>query len=223
MSLTLCCLLSRTYDAWRTESCQKHLQRLLLDLIERWVLWMCSEKIENREDFEVWYINAIATTTSFAFNHSSSSNSFISIRIESRENKRYRRYRLTQIQISLSSISCQSSDENCRLYEIRLSILKAADSRIIKSCFFWVTYEDDFQIFNADWLEIEKNDSRCEDHNHNDSSSHRISECEDRDHNDSSSLMNTAYEHKSIRLQQLIEFRIISRNFDAKKRTRVRN
>ena len=46
---TLCCLLSRAYDAWRTESCQKHLQRLLFDLTERWV---CDEKrVENSKDF----------------------------------------------------------------------------------------------------------------------------------------------------------------------------
>ena len=38
MSSILCCLLSRVYDAWRAESCQKHLQRLLFDLTERWVL-----------------------------------------------------------------------------------------------------------------------------------------------------------------------------------------
>ena len=37
-SKTLCYLLSRTYDAWRAELCQKHLQRLLSDLIERWVV-----------------------------------------------------------------------------------------------------------------------------------------------------------------------------------------
>ena len=36
---TLCCLLSRVYDAWRAESCQKHLQKLLPDLTERWVFW----------------------------------------------------------------------------------------------------------------------------------------------------------------------------------------
>ena len=58
MSLTLCCLLSRTYDAWRTESCQNHLQRLLLDLTERWVLWMWmwDEVQEIEKDFEVWCI-----------------------------------------------------------------------------------------------------------------------------------------------------------------------
>ena len=51
MSRTLCCLLSKTYDAWKTESCQKHLQKLLFDLIERWVLWMWNVKIKNRRDF----------------------------------------------------------------------------------------------------------------------------------------------------------------------------
>ena len=51
MSLTLCCLLSRTYETWRAESCQKHLQRLLFDLTERWVLWMWKWNVENRKDF----------------------------------------------------------------------------------------------------------------------------------------------------------------------------
>ena len=44
----LCCLLSKTYDAWRAESCQKYLQKLLFDLIERWVLWWNENKKSNK-------------------------------------------------------------------------------------------------------------------------------------------------------------------------------
>ena len=44
VSSTLCCLLSRIYDAWKAELCQKHLQRLLFDLTKLWVLWMWNEK-----------------------------------------------------------------------------------------------------------------------------------------------------------------------------------
>ena len=59
MSSTLCCLLPRAYGAWRAEPCQKHLQRLLPGLTERWVLlwmrmWGGGKKID--EVFEAWCI-----------------------------------------------------------------------------------------------------------------------------------------------------------------------
>ena len=193
MSLTLCCLLSRTYNAWRTESCQKYLQRLLSDLTERWVLRMRDESRKSRRFSKSDICSAIASTTSFAFNHLFSSTHRL----------RYMKQRDREIKIDSNSnlivtqLAVSHQIEDRELYEVKLSKLKAADSRVIKSCFFEVIHEDDFQIFIADWLEIEKNDSRCEDHDHNDSSSHKISECEDRDHNDSLSLMNTTHEYSS--------------------------
>ena len=51
---TLCCLLPRTYGAWRAEPCQKHLQRLLPGLTERRV--GCEMRKEIKKVFEVWYI-----------------------------------------------------------------------------------------------------------------------------------------------------------------------
>ena len=81
------------------------------------------------------------------------------------------------------------------------------------------------QIFNADWLKIEMKDIRCKDHDYSDFSNQKISQCEDRDYNDSSSHENEAYLHKSRNFCCKVYERIliISRNFDAKKRARVRN
>ena len=62
--------------------------------------------------------------------------------------------------------------ENCELYEIKLSILKTTNNEIIKSCFFWIIYENDFQIFNANWYESSK--MICENHDHNDFSNHKM-------------------------------------------------
>ena len=55
---TLCCLLFKIYDVWKTESCQKHFQKLLFDLIERWIMW--NEKIKNWRNFRNLIFNAIA-------------------------------------------------------------------------------------------------------------------------------------------------------------------
>ena len=129
--------------------------------------------------------NAIATISSMrakystflAFNHFFSSNSSISVRIERRKDN----WNSNSISLSFSQLLCHQI-ENCELYEIKFLILKTANSEIIKSCFFWVTHEDDFQIFNADWLWIEKN-NRCEDHDDSVSSNQWI-RCEDHDDND---------------------------------------
>ena len=55
---TLCCLLPRAYGAWRAEPCQKHLQRLLPGLTERWVLWMWGR--ESRRFTKPGVSNAVA-------------------------------------------------------------------------------------------------------------------------------------------------------------------
>ena len=164
MSSTLCCLLSRAYDAWRAESCQKHLQRLLFDLIERWVSWWDEDRKSKRfSKFDVF--NAIATIRRLSRLIILSSNSSISVqKVERIENKEKLEFDLSVIHLVVDH-----QIESCELYKIKLSTLKAASNELIKSCFFWVTHEDDFQIFNADWLwiEIEKND-RCENHDYND-------------------------------------------------------
>ena len=77
MSSTLCCLLSKVYDAWRAESCQNHFQRLLFDLIERWVLWAWNRDRKSRKFSKSDVSNANASissmkieySTSLAFNH----------------------------------------------------------------------------------------------------------------------------------------------------------
>ena len=68
-------------------------------------------------------------------------------------------------------------------------------------------------------------DIRCENHDYSDSSNQRISECENRDYSDSSNHEDEAYLHKSRNLccKAYERILIISRNFDVKKKTRVRN
>ena len=89
VSSILCCLLSRTYDAWKVESCQKHFQKLLSDLIERWVLWMnvkWKQKIEKI--FEIWCIQCDRVySTSLAINHFFSKQ-LIDFNIKNKKNKK---------------------------------------------------------------------------------------------------------------------------------------
>ena len=60
MSSILCWLLFKIYDAWKVESCQKHFQKLLFDLIERWISKReKNKKTKNFSKFDV--SNAIAS------------------------------------------------------------------------------------------------------------------------------------------------------------------
>ena len=45
--------------------------------------------------------------------------------------------------------------ENCKLYDIKFSILKTTNNKIVKSCFFKLFKKIYIQIFNANWLKIE--------------------------------------------------------------------
>ena len=71
------------------------------------------------------------------------------------------------------------------------------------------------------------NDFECEDHDHNVFSNLKISKyrCENRDYNDSSNFKKETYTHKSRNLccRAYERILIISKNFDAKKKTRVKN
>ena len=172
MSLILCCLLLRNYDAWRIESCQKHFQKLLFDLIERWILWMWDEKIKNRKKiskFDIFIAIAIISSikkdysTSFAFNQFSFFfEQFIVFNTENKKKKK----NSNSIFLSFNQLLIIKL-KDCELYEIKFSILKATSNEILKSCFFWIIHENDFQIFNANWLKIEKNNC-CENHDYND-------------------------------------------------------
>ena len=61
-----------------------------------------------------------------------------------------------EFELSVIQLIVSHQIENCELYEIKFSILKTTNSEIIKSCFFWIIHENDFQIFNADWLKSKK-------------------------------------------------------------------
>ena len=158
MSSISCCLLSKAYDAWRAESCQKHFQRLLPDLTER---WDCECECEMKcEDFEIEYSIAITIissmkkkySTSHAFNHF-----FRTAHRFNVENRKIKNKEEFEFDFFVTQSAVNHQIENCELYEIRFSILKATNNEAIRSCFFWVIHEDDFQIFNADWLWIEMN------------------------------------------------------------------
>ena len=57
--------------------------------------------------------------------------------------------------------------------------------QIIKSSKFFFNYRKKcIQIFNANWLKIEKKNIRCENHDYNDFSNQTIFEFKNRDYND---------------------------------------
>ena len=91
--------------------------------------------------------NAIATMTSFALEH------FLWIRYTKKKNKKIKNDSNSELTVNQLIVNYQI--ESCELYEIKFSILKTTNNKVVKSCFFESFKKMYFQIFNADWLEIE--------------------------------------------------------------------
>ena len=147
MSLTMCCLLFRIYDAWRTESCQKQFQRLLFDLTERWLLWMWNEKIENSKNFRS-LIHSLRSRLFRQWEKTIRRISFLIIffsRATHRfqhvyESRKIKNNKNSNSKFTVIQLAVSHQVQNRELYEIELSILKEA-RQTSHQIFFWVTHE----------------------------------------------------------------------------------
>ena len=83
---------------------------------------------------------------------------------KSKKNKKYERIR---IRFFCHSVNCQSSDRKLWIVRNQTFDIENNWQWNHQIMFFWVIHEIDFQIFNANWLWIEKN-NWCEDHDNND-------------------------------------------------------
>ena len=146
------------------------------------------QKIEKI--FEVWCIQCNRDySTSLASNHLLSNNLSISVRIRKQKNKKIRK-NSTQISLFTSQLSIiKFRIASCTKSSSDIESSRADESS--NHAFSELLTKMFSQIFNADWLKIEKNEIRCEDHDDSASSSQHI-RCGDRDHSDSSNLKNQA-------------------------------